>query len=137
MARKRGEDEPSSYQPRSEVPAEIAQKHALVMEVLARPLWLAPGTPAAARAARMAPPAPTGLRPSAALENAYWTRLLAGDRAGACAESRLLWLRDKDALWGLTPLWALPPGSPEREAWLRTLRASWRYHGINAPALAH
>ena len=35
MARKRGEDEPSSYQPRSEVPAEIAQKHALVMEVLA------------------------------------------------------------------------------------------------------
>jgi transposase-like protein len=36
MARKRGENEPSSYQPQGDVPEELTLRHALVMEVLAR-----------------------------------------------------------------------------------------------------
>jgi transposase-like protein len=105
MARKRGEDEPSSYQPRTEVPAEIAKKHALVMEVLAGEKTISEAAAelgiarvnmqtmvhrAEAAMAASLMPQPTGPKPTPAKERALAAELAKAQKRIVKLETQLL-----------------------------------------------
>jgi predicted Ser/Thr protein kinase len=102
-------------------------RRAAALEVLVRAVLLAPGTPAARRAARFGlPPAP---RPShySKLVDTFWERAVRGDRAGAGEAAQKVWLERDDLTAALTPLWVNPKSWPARAAWIARLRTAWRY----------
>lgn len=128
MARKRGENEPSSYQPQSEVPEEIAQRQALVMEVLAGRKTISEGAEElgiarvnmqtlvhraqAAITASLAPQ-PTGPKPTPPKERALTAELTKAQKRIVKLEAQLLAMDDMLGTAGeiIRQLRGLPPKS--------------------------
>lgn len=128
MARKRGEDEPSSYEPRREVPVEIERKHALVLEVIAGRKTISAAAEelgiarvnmqtlvhrAQAALAESLMPQPTGPKPTPPKERALAAELSTAQKRILKLEAQLLAMEDMLGTAGgiIRHLRGLPPQS--------------------------